>query len=520
MKKTRTEYSLLNMVTGVGGYVVNTILGFVCRMVFARCLSESYLGMSSLISNLLGMLSLAELGIGSAIVYALYKPLKENDEKKIASLMRVYRNAYYIIGIVVAVVGIALIPFLKYIVGDTSAIKESIYFIYGIYLFNTVSSYFFSFKSSLLTASQRNFAVIGTSYLITSLQSVIQIVLLLVVDSYLPYLIVQTIGTQLFNIIISIITNRVFPCIKQKKVAPLQPNEKKRLFKDVKRVTVYKLSGVLVNSTDNLVITYFSGLGITGLASNYSLLSSTLNTLISQLFGSLTASVGNYNVEKDEESQYSFFKSLNLSNFWLYSWGAIGIAFVSSDLVRLIFGENYIMEFKIPLIIALNFYMFGMQNAILTFKNTRGLFKYGQYLLLLTAAINIVGDIVLGKYLGVFGIYLATLIARAVTNAWYEPYAIMKYAFHKSPMIYFGKYLLFAVLLFVEGAICYFVCKFIDFNVVVNIILKVILCTIVPNTVLFIVFRKSEEFNYIRKIINNVIRIVNNLFGKLLKRRK
>lgn len=517
-KKTRTEYSLLNMLTGIGGYAVNTVLGFICRMIFARCLSESYLGMNSLLSNLLSMLSLAELGIGSAIVYALYKPLKEDNEEKIASLMRIYRNAYYIIGIAVAVVGLAIMPFLKYIVGDTSAIKENIYLIYGIYLFNTSSSYFFSYKSSLVTASQRNYAVIGLNYLITSAQSVIQIVLLLTLDTYMPYLIVQTICTQLFNITISIIADRYYPCIKRKKPAPLPKSEKKNLFKDFKRVTVYKLSGVLVNNTDNLVITYFTGLGITGLASNYSLLSSTLNTLISQLFGSLTASVGNLNVEKSEAEQYKFFKSLNLSNFWLFSWGAIGITFVASDLVSLLFGANYILPFNIPLIIAINFYMYGMQNAIWTFKNTRGLFKYGQYLLLLTAALNVIGDIVLGKYFGVFGIYLATAIARGLTNTWYEPYAVMKHAFHKSPFIYFKKYLLFALILLGEGAVCYFICKFINFNIVVDIILKALVCTAVPNLALILFFRKTEEFDYIKKIVVNSASIVKRILIKLKRK--
>ena len=514
--KSRTEYSFLNILTGIGGYVLNTILGFVCRMVFARCLSESYFGINGLLTNFLSMLSLAELGIGSAIIYALYKPIAENDEEKIASLMRIYKIAYYTIGTVVAVVGVAMLPFMGFIVGDAPEIKESLYLIYGIYLFNTASGYFFSYKCSLITAYQKNYIVIGINYLITSLQSVIQICALLMFKSYMPYLIIQTVGVQSYHIIISIIANRSYPFIRKKKVQRLEKTEIKALLKNVKSVTVYKLSGVLVNNTDNLVITYFSGLGITGLASNYTLLTKTLQTLIDQLFGSLTASVGNLNVGDDKEHQYSFFNMLNLTNFWLYSWATLGVAFVSGDLVALCFGERFCLPWTIPVILAINVYMVGMQNAIWTFKNTKGLFKYGQYILLFTAALNVLGDIIFGKLWGVFGIFFATAIARLLTNIWYEPFALFKHGFEKSPLIYLKKYLEFLLLLAVEGGICFVACRMVQINLYLDILIKSVICSVVPNLQFVLVFRKTEEYRYFVDIIARIKR----LFRKFLKSRK
>lgn len=518
-KRTRTEYSLLNMLTGVVGYVINTLLGFVCRMIFVRCLSESYLGINGLLTNFLGMLSLAELGIGSAIVYALYKPISENNQEKIASLMKIYRTAYYIIGIVVALAGIIMMPFLGYIVGDTSEIKENIYLIYGVYLFNTASGYFFSYKCSLITAYQKNYIVVGISYLITSMQSIIQIAALLSFKSYIPYLIIQTIGTQTYNIIISIIANKNYPFIKSKNIKPLPKSEIKKLFKNVKSVTVYKLSGVLVNNTDNLVITYFSGLGITGLASNYTLLVNTLDVLIKQLFGAATASVGNLNASADIKHQYSFFKALNLSNFWLYSWAFLGISFVSSDIVSLCFGDNYLFDWEIPLMLGINLYMVGMQNAIWMFKNTKGMFKYGQYILFFTSALNIIGDIIFGQLLGIFGIFLATAIARLFTNIWYEPYALFKVGFKKSPILYFKTYLKYLVLLFVEYCLCYCVCSYININPIINTIIKIIVCSVISNLVFIIVFRKKDEFNYIRQIVFKAKSMFLGIFNKLRRKR-
>ena len=165
--RSRTEYSLLNIFTGVSGYFLNTILGFVCRMVFVQCLSADYLGVNGLFTNILTMLSLAELGVGSAIVFALYKPLAENDEEKIASLMKVYATAYRTIGVLIGVVGLVLMPFIDLIIQEQPNISESIYLLYTLNLFNTASSYFFSYRSSLLIAAQRNYIVSGINYAIT-----------------------------------------------------------------------------------------------------------------------------------------------------------------------------------------------------------------------------------------------------------------------------------------------------------------------------------------------------------------
>lgn len=150
MKKSRTEYSVLNIMTGLGGYAINTVLGFICRMVFVKCLSEDYLGVNGFFTNILTMLSLAELGIGNAVVFALYKPLAEDDKDKIASLVKLYGTAYKTIGIIVGAIGIALMPFLNVIIRNEPNIAESIYLLYIINLFNTASTYFFSYRSSLL----------------------------------------------------------------------------------------------------------------------------------------------------------------------------------------------------------------------------------------------------------------------------------------------------------------------------------------------------------------------------------
>lgn len=509
MKKlSRTEYSLLNMATGIIGYGVNTVIGFVCRIVFVRMLSAEYLGISGLFTNILSMLSLAELGISSAITFALYKPIAEGDEEKISSIMRFYRMAYMAIGIVIAIVGLTLFPFLDVIIKDAPDIKENIYLLYLLYLFNTVISYFYSYRQSLLTAMQRQYIVTGYNYIITITQSILQIVFLLITKEYLIYLMIQIVGGITYNIWISAKTAKDYPYIKNKNVRKLSHTETMDLLKNIKALAVNKLSGILVNSTDNIAITYFHGLSSVGYASNYTLFSATLNQLITQLFNGLTGSVGNLNASTDEDTRYHFFEALNLANFWLYGWAAIGIAVVSGDLVSLFYGNEYVMEMKIPIILALNFYSIGMLHAVYTYKSTLGLFRYGQYLLFLTGIINLIFDVILGRIWGTFGIYLATMLARAMTNLWYEPYAVYRFGLKKSPVLYVKRYLIFAVILFFTGGVCYLICGFCHFPIIENLIVKILICSIVPNAAFYLCFRRTNEFEYLSGKIKHILKKV------------
>ena len=504
-QKTRTEYSILNILTGLGGYALNTLLGFVCRIVFVRCLADDYLGINGLFSNILSMLSLAELGIGSAIVYALYKPLAEQDEEKIASLMRYYAKAYRIIGCVVAIFGLLMIPFLDFVIQDPPQIKENLYLIYVIFLFNSASGYFFSYRSSLLSAAQQNYLVVGTSYLFAVVQSIVQIVFLLLTRDYMSYLVIQSIGILGYNIAISWIASRKYPCITKKEVAPLPVQERKELTGNIRALTVWKLSGLLVNNTDNIIITYFSGLATVGYSSNYTLFSGLLNTLLNQLFSGITASIGNFNATESSEKKLGLFRTINLTNFWLFGWAAIGIFLVSGDLVELCYGTHYVLPLSIPFVIALNFYMVGMQNAVWTFKNTLGLFRRGRYLLLLTAAINLTASIVLGNYWGLFGILFATAIARGLTNTWYDPYAVFKYGLGISPKLYFKQYLQYTVILACCGSVCWFLCSMLSFPPVGNVIMKCIICSVIPNSVFWILFHNKPEFQYLRRIAMRIL---------------
>ena len=499
------------MFTSMVGYGINTVVGFVCRIIFVRTLAADYLGVNGLFTNILSVLSLAELGISSAIIYALYKPIADNDEKKITAVMQFYRKAYTAIGCFVAVVGLSIMPFLNLIITDPPNIKESIYLLYILYLGTTVTSYFFSYCQSLLIAAQRQYIVSGYSYVITIGQSVLQIIYLVLTREYIGYLLIQIVGSITYNVWISAKAGKDYPYIKNKDVDPLSKEERRSLFRNIKALAINKVSGVLVNSTDNIAITYFSGLRSVGFASNYTLLSSTVGSIIGLVFNALPGSIGNLNASEDEETRYRFFNVLSLMNFWLFGWGAIGIALVSGDLVKWLFGPEYVLPIQIPLIIAINSYTIGMIQASYIYKSTMGLFRYGQYLLFFTGIINLVLDVILGRKFGIFGIYLATLIARMCTNLWYEPYAVYRYGLKKNPILYWVRYVKNALILVLTGSICWIICGLCNFSAVGNALIKFVICVIVPNSMFVLCFRKSAEFAYLKDTCKRVIGII---FGK------
>ena len=503
---SRTLNTARNIGTGFVSQGILYLFGVVNRIVFIRCLSAEYLGVNGLFTNILSVLSLAELGIGTAIVFALYKPLADGNQKEISSLMHFYGKAYKAIGCIVAVVGLLLLPFMGIIIGDAPNINENLNAIYLLYLFNTSLSYFFSYKTSLLNADQKNYIITLYSTATTILQNIVQWIVLILTKNFILYLIVQSVFTLLYNILISWYVTKKYKFIDIYKDEKVNPQIKKKLFINIKALIVTKVSGILVNSTDNIIITALQGLVVTGINSNYVLLTSTLNSLLSVIFSGMTGSVGNANSSMDHESRYNLFKGINFLNFWLYGWSTIGFIILSNDIVSFLFGKQYVVDISIVIIMAVNYYTVGMQNAVWTFYNTLGLFRYGQYLGLITGLINIVFSIYFGKLWGLFGILLATFLSRMLTNLWYSPYALFKYGFQKNFLLYCKKYIAYIIILVFTLFINYCLTSFQLESLLVTLVLKLLISILVPNIIFGVIFFRTDEFRYVLSKISFVIK--------------
>ena len=500
----RLENSVKNLSNAMISQGISLILNFLVRTVFVIYLNEEYLGTNGLFSNILSILSLAELGFGTAMVYNMYKPLVNNDQRKIKALMKLYAKVYTIIGIIVAIIGIGLMPFLDYIIKDTSGI-ENLKFIYLIFLIDCVCSYFFAYKRSILTADQKEFICSQYKYIFTIVKSVLQIITLVIFKNFILYLLIQILFTLLENIFISIKVNNIYPFLKEKNNEKLSKNELMLIKNDVKALVLTKLGHVMLTGTDNIIISTFIGIGVVGILSNYNLIINSVVMVISQIMTSLTGSIGNYIASNNKRNNELLFKRVEFVNFWIYSFCMICLIFLLNPFIKLWIGEKYILNQVNVIVLSINFLISGIMSTLWTFRSTIGLFTQGKYRPIFAAILNIVISVILAKSIGVVGVLLGTIISRLLVNLWYDPYIIYKFGFDKSVKSYYLRNifrisLVMFMIFFINYIQVFILCN----NILIKFFILIFLCISIPTIIFLIVYRNTDEFKYLKGIINNI----------------
>ena len=498
---SRSNNSIRNIVIALLGQCFGIIISFLARIVFIKILGTQYLGLNGLFTNILTMLSLAELGIGEAITFSLYKPLAENDEEKTQMLMQFYKKVYITIGIVILTLGIAITPFLRYIITETPNIHENINLIYILFVFNTSISYFFSYKRNLIIADQKRYIASIYRYGFYFLLNLSQVIFLLLTRNYIIFLLLQIIYTFLENIFISKKANQMYPFLKKYKKLPLDSISKKTIIQNTKAMIMHKIGGILVSSTDNILLTKFVSLTAVGLYSNYFLILSALNTIFGQLYNSLTASVGNLFATENNEKSYEVFKKINFLSFWIYSLSSVCLICLFNDFISIWIGNEYVFSFDIVLVLVIVFFITGLRKPVITFKEAAGLFYKDRWKSVIEALINVVVSIALAIKFGTLGVFLGTLISSICVCVWVEPYVVYKYGFKVKLITYFKTYFKYSFETLIIGFVCYFICSMVSFELIYSFIIKMIICMILPNMILFIIYHNSPEYEYFKKLI-------------------
>jgi O-antigen/teichoic acid export membrane protein len=500
----RIQNSLKNMTFGLFGQVIISFAGFIVRTVFIKILGIEYLGLNGLFTSILVMLSVANLGFDSAIIYSLYKPLADKDHRKIQALMNLYKNAYRIVGIVVLVIGLLIVPFLPLIIGREIEI-ENIYTIYLLFLLNSVLSYFVIYKKSIIIADQKKYIISKIHTFLTLILNLVQIIQLVIVGDYLLYLIIQIILNFGENVFVALKANRLYPFLKEKNHAKLSNEERKRFFENLYALMLYKLSGVVISGTDNIIISVFLGVHFVGLYSNYLLILGTVVMILSFIFSSLTASVGNLIVSEDVEKKYLIYRVINFSNFWIYGMCSVCLWALINPFISLWIGKEYLLSNFEVLAIIINFYTGGMQSASSIYRETTGLFKIGKYRPVFAAIINVGVSILLAMHIGLAGVLFGTIISRLCTYFWYDPYLIFKYVFKKSIRIYFVRYAKYSTLVIVCSVITKYMVNKLYFESIFIFFLHCLTGLFISNLFFYMVFKKTEEFMYLVEVFKVLI---------------
>lgn len=503
---SRIINSIKNAASGLASQFISLILSFIVRTVFIRYLGNLYLGVNGLFTNILTILSLAELGFGVAIVYSLYAPLAHNDTKKIQSIMNLYSRVYKIIGVIVGVMGLSIIPFMDIIIKDNKGIYN-LTLIYVLFLLDSVCSYFFSYKRSILSADQKEYMNSRYKYIFTVIKSISQVIILILFENFIFYLLIQIITTLLENIFISKKVDKIYPYLKIKNSQKLQENEFEKIVEDVKALILTKVGHVMLNGTDNIIISSLVGISWVGLLSNYTMIIGSLVMIISQITSSITGSVGNYMAKENKENKYNLFKRVDFIIFWIYGFSTICLVVLLNPFIELWLCKDYILNESIIIVLAINFFISGIMSVLWIFRSTMGLFTQGKYRAIICAILNMAISIMLAKKIGLIGVLLGTTISRLVVNLWYDPYIIYKYGFNKSVKEYYIKYLWRTLLItFICIILNMIKVKIIQANI--SIILFCILltiCLIIPNFILILIYNKDDSVYYIKNTIKEFL---------------
>ena len=400
----RTENSIKNLIYAFSGQAIGIIVNLITRFVFIRFLAQEYLGIDGLFTNLLSILSLVELGIGPAMTFSLYKPLAQKDEKKIGALMNLYKNSYNVVGVLIIIIGLAITPLLPMFINQMPNIQE-INVIYILFVLNSGFSYFYAYKRSLIIADQKKYIATFYRYLFFVILNICQIVILMITKNYLLFLVAQILFTVIENIAISKKTQQLYPFLKDYKKGKLEKETKKEISKNIVAMTIHKIGGVVVKSTDNIILSKFVGLTPVAIYSNYYLIINAVNTVLMQVFNSITASVGNLNVTENKKKLTDIFEKIFFVNFWIYSFSSICLYILLNHFINIWIGNNYLFSVSIVTIIVINFYITGMRNTVLTYRDALGLYWQDRYKAIFESIINIVASIIFVKMFGTFGVF-------------------------------------------------------------------------------------------------------------------
>lgn len=504
MSDSRIEKTKKNFIYAVILQITKIMLVFANRIIFVKILGPIYLGINGLFSNILSMLSIADLGITTAMMYSLYKPLAEHDEDKVSMYIHYFKKVYNIIALVVMILGIILIPFLRYIVNLPENV-DHIYLYYMLLVVNTALTYLYIYKTTLLSADQKMYIISKYDTIFQFVMFVMQIVVLVVTKSFMLYLLSNLICTLLGNVFKARKTDKLYPFLK-KENKEISREEKKSIYTNVKSMFLYKIGGVIQSNTDNILISIFVGTVAVGYYSNYSTIIVTITSFVTLIFTSIKASIGNYVNTQSIKEQFRMYNILEILNFWLVGFCFICFIELIPPFIKICFGEEYLLSQSVLILASLNFYTGNIRQTLWTYRETTGMYNNSiKYVTLVTAVINVILSIILGKYFALNGIIAATIISRMIYAWWKEPKLIFNEYFKESSKSYFVKYILRVAYMIIILLIVNFVSSYIKIsNLYLNFIVKAGITAIFTIILLVLPYLKNEVMIYIKKIVKRV----------------
>lgn len=496
----RVQSAARNIVFGYIGNLTTQILGFVLRSIFIAHLGDTLNGVNDLYTSLLSVLSMAELGVGTALNYSLYGPVARKDYEKIKSYMLLYRKAYRVIGLVIGAAGLLVSPFLPYLVKQPEGVSvRDMTLYYFIFLFNTVSSYFVAYKYSLVNAEQKNYIQTNVITVTKMITVTLQIGVILATRNFYLYLLTAAFVELIQKIFVSDYLNRRYPYLKDRNVARLSREETGEVVQKTKALMFHKIGDVARLQTDSMIISSFINVTLVGYVGNYNMILTSVSNFVNIIFNSVLSSFGNLIATESKDKQYQMFRVYRFFACWIYGFSAVGFFLLLTPLIILwpSVGPGKTLPATVVGLILTDYYFKGDRIVLSNFKTAAGVFEQDKYLALLQGAVNLVISIALVQKIGLSGVYVGTIVSGLIANVT-KPFIIYKACFDRDAKAYFVdsvKYLtvilgILAVLAGVKSAVLQEI-------TVLGFAGMFVLVVIVFNGVFLLLFGRTEEFGYL-----------------------
>lgn len=499
----RTQNTIRNVLAAMMGQLGGVLVNLLARVFFLHYLNQTYLGLNGLFTNVLTMLSLVELGVGPAMAYSLYKPLADGDTERIKSHMAFYKKAYVTIGLVIAALGLAFLPFYTVFMDEVPDIPH-LNIIYLLFVANTVVSYFYSYKRSLIVCDQKKYIETAVHYGAYFILNVVQIIFLAITKSYVLFLVLQVISTWAENFLLARKADKLYPFLKDKDVKPMAKEDSQVIFRNVAAMSMHKIGAVVVNSTDNILISKLIGLATAGLYANYYTIIHPLQTITNQIFESIVASVGNLSATVkggDVGRLKETFNDVFFLAFWIFTFCAACLYNLLPPFIEFLWLRNkgWLLDNGTLIVLVINFYLYGMRRPVLTFRDASGAFWNDRFKPIFESIINLLASIVLAHRFGLMGIFLGTLVSTVTTSLWVEPLVLYRNVFFMPLRDYFLRFAGYTAVGVVICAVTTWLCKLVGYSLL-SLIPRAVICVLVPNLLLILVFHRTKEFQYFGRL--------------------
>ena len=503
-KYMRTEKSIKNLFFGIVLQLVIAAIGIVNRTVMIKYIGIQALSLNGLFTEVLAMLALAELGVGSAITYSLYKPLSTGDTERIAMLMNLYKKAYRVVATVILGIGIGLLPFIQYLVNSVSYSVDYIRLVFFLFVLQTASSYLFAYKTALISADQKQYLISGISTVAKVILAVVQISIVVITKNYIAYLVCAVLSALLTNIVLARTADKLYPYLKTD--AELDKESKKQIFSNIRNVFISKVSGTITNSTDNMLISILVSTISVGLYSNYAVIINIIKGMIVQFTNAVTASFGNMMATESPEHCDQVLRRTTYITFVFGGLCTTGLICAESKLVELWLGKEFLLDSFTVAVCVFCLLINILRTPLWTIMEISGLFRENRNTGIIGSIINLLISIVLGVYFGMAGIFLGTISSCVIQGAM-KVYYLYNRKLHVSAQKYTVKLICYIGVVVGQSMLAATLCsKFSSSVLFVDFFVSCLIAVGVSVFADLLLFSHTEEFEYCKSLFWSLIK--------------